>query len=178
MSTKIYNAYRVRRGVKLKHLIQNWHKQGTQNVYYRMRQAASRLDGGIKELKEKYLIQSKTMLRSKFDFNGSITFRFSKGRIYVQVFEGDGLVTIVGQKVKRALDFVGKDSRIEDYHYQNSSDRPEYISDREWKARRDKWDELYGYEDQGRSRFLSLTLMDQAEFVFFEINEVVNASKA
>jgi len=55
-------------------------------------------------------------------------------------------ISVVGE----ALGFVEKMPELEDFHYQNQSDRPENISEKAWKVRAKVWDEILEYEDVGR----------------------------
>lgn len=46
---------------------------------------------------------------------------------------------------------------VEDYAYWNNSDRPEYISNEEWNKRRELWEEINSNWDKGRLVHLIMT---------------------
>lgn len=72
--------------------------------------------------------------KSIFDFNVSVTCREYKGGIYIIPYCGSGL--------RDALNFLSKDKRLRDYHYQNQVDRPKNVSAAEWEKRRQVWEPL------------------------------------
>lgn len=69
--------------------------------------------------------------RSIFDFDVSIAIRKWKGKTT--------LIPYCDMVMRDALDFLADDPRLEDFHYQNQSDRPASISEEEWVKRRRYW---------------------------------------
>jgi hypothetical protein len=58
---------------------------------------------------------------------------------------------------------------IEEYHYQNSTDKPEYITERLWNKRRKDWDIVLG-DDAPIKRGYSFTFTDERLPWFFLVN--------
>ena len=67
------------------------------------------------------------------EFEASILFLPLRSRTLVMAF-GDPAF----------FDDIVEDERLEDYHYQNQTDKPEDISTRVWNKRRKDWDEVLG----------------------------------
>jgi hypothetical protein len=57
------------------------------------------------------------------------------------------------------LDFLRKDPRLTDFHYQNSTDKPKHISEKAWDKRRDVW---YGMDEE--DRFKDVLLLHICKF--------------
>jgi hypothetical protein len=94
---------------------------------------------GSEAIKRSYEINSTSSLRSEYDFDVSVGFRQYNGRIY--------LIPYCDLTMNGVLDFLKKDSRLTDFHYQNSTDKPKSISEKAWDKRRDVW---YGMSKEGR----------------------------
>jgi hypothetical protein len=200
MSTKIYDAYRLKgeglgQLVNFWKLTDEWLESGIKEAYKALNEFEERLASNIEltsaeykkqveyfeKLKSKdpdfaarhrmaidimvkeYKKQLSSHERSLFDFNVSITFRHHCRRIYVQCY--------ADMHMKKILDFVRNDPRVEDYHYQNSSDQPEEISERDWKKREEVWDKIY--ENEGRRRFLALDIMNHSEFGYWRVTREI-----
>lgn len=93
----------------------------------------ARLEMTDKLLREGYKIASISRKREPFDYDLSITFRSSKGRVYLIPYGGIA---------KNELNFLKKHPHLEDYHYQNQTDQPSHISAQAWEGRRRTWDTL------------------------------------
>jgi hypothetical protein len=78
-------------------------------------------------------IERASVLREKsiFDIDCGITLWLDRRYAY-----------IIPQPPNCTVDTIKFPEWVEDFHYQNQVDRPEEISEREWKARERKWDEL------------------------------------
>lgn len=96
--------------------------------------------------------------KDAFDFSVSVAFKQRDGDIYVLPFCGLGAYD--------ALDFLKRDRRLEDFHYQNSTDKPKRISKKAWEARRDVW---FGMDEDG-SWLDMLTLEICSRGNFYRIN--------
>ena len=187
MSTKIYNAYRVKEGIYLWDLVKDWQKLGRERAiaaisdmhiklmeavdensdeykgrvvslqadpYYMNEEVAKKAafnEMAANTMREEAKKNSTSFLRNYFDFDVSITFREYGGRYYVQCY--------CDMTMHKVLDFVEEDPRVEDYHYQNLTDKPKEISEEAWEEREKTWDKIYDRED-GRFIFLSLNIMN------------------
>lgn len=49
---------------------------------------------------------------------------------------------------------LSKSKKLQDYHYQNQSDRPDNISPKEWNTRRKFWDEIIGHRTPSDAGFI------------------------
>lgn len=65
-----------------------------------------------------------------------------------------------------------------DFHYQNSSDRPDDISEEEWNFRRDKWDELVEYEFRETGfKYEIVSISDLDMIIYSKIKEILEPLK-
>ena len=69
-----------------------------------------------------------------FDFDISLVFRQYEGRIF--------MVPYTAGMAGNALDFLKRDPRVRDFHYQNSTDKSAKCSDAAWERRGKVWDRL------------------------------------
>lgn len=77
-----------------------------------------------------------------------------------------GLYHTVDQKLEAAL---LKDKNVGDYHYQNSTDRPDEISQKEWKEREKNWDLVVDNPHRNNLRFTFSSYTDlRYQVGFFE----------
>ena len=191
MGTKIYNAYRLDKKLKPWLLIKYIQERGTElahqilcNVHDRaMYEVISKNSDRFKEdcatwsitnkysedqikrivaanhamdfMRLKYKESSNSGLRSYYDFDASVTFRELNGYWYMQIY--------VDMAMRNLFDFVTSLSQVIDYHYQNSTDKDDNISNRDWNKRRKVWDALYSTEVL-RKTFLKLEIMNFDEF--------------
>jgi len=181
MSTKIYNAYRVKKSRDLWPLLRDIRRIAEANVRRMINEfyddvhkdistksplykAARKRGLNPYEARESvtrkvvhrgYRIQSTTMERTLFNFDASVTVREHKGRYY--------LITYADwfSPVGKCFEFLREDPRLEDYHYQNQCDRPKEISARAWKAREKVWDAI---DEAGWWDYLSLIICDWDNF--------------
>jgi len=165
LSTKIYSAYRVRKGADMWDVVHDIRIQGSENVkealkkfgsthlsavredtdlfkkaldyysHYERSQEITRKLARIKVatdiLKRFYRINSTSSIRSPYNFDVSVGFRQYKGRIYV--------IPYCDWTMGKVLDFLKKDHRLTDFHYQNQTDKPKHISEKSWDRRADVW---------------------------------------
>lgn len=79
---------------------------------------------------DKYLEDLRNERRNlAWDQTASWTFHFTAGRLLLRIFSEDAFTK----------DFIRHFPQFRDYHYQNSTDRPEEIPAKEWRQRRDDW---------------------------------------
>lgn len=88
-----------------------------------------------------YTEQSNKMLRGLFDFDVSIGVWELKGSLF--------LIPQCDMQMRRVLDFLAEDPRLEDFCYWNNVDEPEGVSRREWARRKRSWDAIHeaGWSD-------------------------------
>lgn len=159
MSTKIYNAYRVKSSVTdiwgfLRELQQRARFEAYERIQALVSNHSAALpadDAAFLRLKDagwtetfakeqvvwEILQQRHPVAENypKIDCNAQITVRELDGRFYLHAGWGEG--------VHGVFDFLNTMPELEDYHYQNQTDRPEDISEAEWEERRLVWDTLY-----------------------------------
>lgn len=84
----------------------------------------------------RYGEQLGSMRRSEWDLDVCVTMRRYRGRFYLVPY-CDRVSILRG-----TLDYLGDDGRLEDFHYQNSTDPPEDVPSREWTWRGTVWWDL------------------------------------
>lgn len=167
MSTKVWTAYRLKKGVdlwdfacdvrqkaqkrcraKLKEVITFHLERATQDEVLKARVFNSYYGPGWENMQPPprlgpYAVgnwirkgfREQTIKGEKdlLDLDVCVVFRKYKGRWLVVPYSGSGFFG-------KVLDFLKRDKRLEDYHYQNQSDKSARCSDAEWKARGEAWD--------------------------------------
>ncbi|HCJ7406046.1 TPA: hypothetical protein NVL60_002577 [Pseudomonas aeruginosa] len=83
------------------------------------------------QIEDAYRNQDNTIKTMNWDFIGSVS---------VVPFRGDVLMLTYWRNHAPFARLI-EDTGFTDYHYQNSTDRPDTISEAEWDTRRDAWDE-------------------------------------
>ena len=185
MSTKIWVAYRVRKSADLWDVVHDVKLQGTENVKEALKKFGNTHLPAVREdtdlfkkaiercshygrsqevtgclaralvatdiIKRCYRINSTSSLRSPYNFDVSVGFRHYKGRIY--------LIPYCDWTMGKVLDFLKKDRRLTDFHYQNQTDKPNHISEKSWDRRRDVWN---GMDEEGR--FQDVLCLDICRF--------------
>ena len=165
MSCKIYTAYKVRKSVDLWDIVHDIKLKGTENVkealkkfggthlsairedtdlfkralescshYERSEEATrelARAHVATQIIKRCYRINSTSSHRSPYNFDVSVGFRQYKGKIYI--------IPYCDWTMGKVLDFLKKDRRLTDFHYQNQTDKPSHISEKSWDRRADVW---------------------------------------
>ena len=170
MSLKVWEAYRIKKGYELWTVMHDIRIKGQQNAlkelklhYHNLidqfqddemraafademytdkdyaRRRAAEKDWGLLQAHD-YVFQmfSRQMgssLRSPYDLHVSVNVRKYRGRYLLIPYPGSG---ILGDTLR----FLKKHPALEDYHFQNASDKSAKCSDREWKARGKAWDKL------------------------------------
>ena len=160
MSLKVYNAYRLRKGVNLWTFVRDIRPKAETEIKTLLRalyetamadvdpasdeyaaalkrtgsDPRARLNCVSETLRKRYYDQAASRQRNPWDFDVSIAFREWEGRIY--------MIKHCDMMMSHALDFLDADPRVKEYHYQNQSDRPDDVSAREWEERRRVWGPL------------------------------------
>lgn len=184
MSTKIYCAYRLRRGVNLWEFVQDVRRKARKNIKTKLKKiyheiaASVRLDneefqeilkcnGGDEVYSRLYYAMRycKTEFRKNYASWERDYFDFTA---YLRVFEHKKryyFIPGVDSAFSGVLDFLTRDDRLEDFSYWNNSDcQLETMSIREWHYRRDIWNAIH---DKGWVS-LDLTICDY--FCFHEVD--------
>lgn len=177
MSTKIWVAYKLKDPTSLWSLVHHINTQATSNVqavlkelYFRVmadvkadtdlyRKTLARYEGddwsarhsiAHESIRRLYRLSSMSIRRSEWDFNVSLGFRSWRGQVY--------LIPYSDMLMRGTLDFLKEDKRLQDYHYQNQTDRPKDISAREWESRRKVWNHLVNSKTRKWSDVLVLNI--------------------
>lgn len=185
MSTKIYIAYRVRKNADMWGIVHDIRIQGTKNVketpikfgnthvsavredtdlfkktlercshYDRSEEATrqlARAQVATEIIKRCYRINSTSSHRSPYNFDVSVGFRQYKRRIYV--------IPYCDWTMGKVLDFLKKDHRLTDFHYQNQTDKPNHISEKSWDRKAEVWDRM-----DREGRFQDVLCLDICKF--------------
>lgn len=189
MSTKIWEAYKVVDNKTLWPLVHDIRVKGTKaatncvkkmfnlclsgvdtdSAAYKAKLEAhkgdeylAKLDIAHNAIREGYKASVVSPYRDIFDFNLSIgirqfTYRRKSG-LYIIPYAGCGM--------KGALDFLKKDSRLVDFHYQNQTDRPKNISNKEWDHRAKIWNGMMEASQWEDVLVLELCAFD----MFYQVN--------
>lgn len=71
-------------------------------------------------------------------------------------------------------DLLFKSGLIKEYHYQNQTDKPRQISERQWKIRSDDWDLVFKNIDIPIYSGMMVTILDNSLLPYFIPNEQLN----
>lgn len=155
MSTKVYNAYRTPRSIHS--VLSHFDKIKK----YLLIEATYKVRGAIDILPTEYTksdqelyklllddVHSYTYSKYEFDFNSSALVYFPTRRtqpkykkdIFVRIFHNK-YASASGKMHVVDLELKSKD-KFYDYHYQNSTDPPEHISEKDFEARGRYWDSV------------------------------------
>jgi len=164
MSFKVYNAYHLKDPNSLWVVLRKINKQAQENVRQKLKDFWRTLMVNLQEDSDKFkqelskndnnyaltrlfivddlmrqevVKQATSMQRNHFDVSVSVSLFELNGQYYLRGFCDRG--SCLGG----SLDFLNDMSELEDYYYQNSTDKPEEISDEEWKKRVEIWDSIY-----------------------------------
>lgn len=188
MSTKIYDARRLKPGVKLWPFVASVRERGEKHIkkeltawYLRMMQQSAKpknreqfikMLGFTLDFDEKftpfmfsswitteYKAQSSRLVWDPFGMDVSVVFYEHKGRIY--------FISYANGMMSRTLDFLRNDKSSEDFHYQNQCDKSGDCSDAAWKRRGETWEAMMspeGHLDNG----LVLELLTPTSFFLLD----------
>jgi len=177
VSTKIWNAFRLRRGFDLWEVMTEIQERGRKRATATLAKfmwgltenpanasafgLILKLEADKSELARVMEISRATFLayreqigkseRNVFDLDVSVAVHKVGRRYLFRPFSGSGLLS-------STLAFMAKMPALEDYHYQNSSDRPEEIGARAWAARAATWDRAM-YPNWNWRPFLALDVV-------------------
>lgn len=164
MSMKVYSAFRVKPEADVWAVLKDIHDSAERNVreslraFYRARveevdleskefRAARRTDPGRTEasfrlhlvdedLCKKFKEAATSMQRSEYDLEVNLALTKHRTGFYLRAF-CDNVSCLRG-----SLDFLQTHPDLEDFHYQNQTDRPRGVSEHAWGERKRIWDEM------------------------------------
>jgi hypothetical protein len=198
MSTKIYNGYKFKTAPSLTELqkisfkIRDRVKPIAANLYYKrfifemvdafdknqygywdesmyfINQMRGELYSGV----DMYLYKRIQHMEMKQERDPSVDFKFSYTVIPLQ--SRNEVLLLLYTEQKLLLEAFESMSEIEDYHYQNSSDRPKKISEKLWEQRRKDWDEALGGDGWATPAESGFTYepFTSGKFHFYGLSEV------
>lgn len=162
MSTKIWEAYRLKKDVNLweflrdvrlkaekrvKVFLAEWIMNVIEESYNSTSETKTKLNEVLG-----YVPSSEAFDTCKAAQYWWIRYRAEKFRdpcisghnfdVSISIRECDGRFYIIPHDCIGSLKFLRRDKRLEDFHYQDQSDRPERISNREWENRRRIWNKI------------------------------------
>jgi len=134
MSTKIYDAFVYKGNIEN---LMKWLFQKKEQYKELKKEEIARLFRGQKKIqKENYfmiaeLIEKsvKKQINAVTNYQAQAVIYFYKKKIYIKFFS-------VPSKL------LPKDKKFIDFHYQNSTDKPDNISNKEWAYRERTWDKI------------------------------------
>jgi len=164
VSLRIPRAYRLRKGVDMWAFVRDTRKRGEAEVRKALRKVyalamnevrtdsdgyritfaetgseqRARLLLARARIRDQYAAQLRSHDRNLYDFSVSIAFRERAGYVY--------LIPHCDMMMRDVLNFLDRDPRLKEYHYQNAADRPDSISAREWRERRKVWEPMTDHE--------------------------------
>lgn len=184
MSTRIYNAYQVVDPATIWEVLHDIRIKARANISVVLKELYRDLARGIKEgspgwkeflkrhtdtpreriwfVRDEVVRQMReqagSMARNPFDFDVWVNVRRFGGDFYLH--GGCDMM------MRNVLDFLAEDARLVDFHYQNSTDKPDEISEEEWENRRDVWNDMIDEKGVGGwDDYLTLTICDMNRFV-------------
>lgn len=174
MSTKVYNAYRLKENVDLWDFLHDVRVQAVSIIQTKLREFYDLIKEHPEYLeiteenptycdisdavRDKYGEQLSRLERNPYNLDVSLSVRRFENRYYIRAFSDK--IAIFGDP----LTFLRDDERLENYEYWNNTDRPEDVSDEDWKERERCWNEL------DKKRFDSLILDIVAYHNFHQVD--------
>lgn len=184
MSTKIYVAYRLRTGYLLWPVLRELRRKAEANAkkiltkaykayldlwaqdeaaaeeaiktirYKRTRETLTFHDAAW-YFRQKFREQSTSFEKNEFDLDVAVSVRYTGSRYILVPYPGSGYLS-------SCLNFMRRHPALEDYHYQNASDKPRHISEVRWRERARVWDKLL--DDGNFGDKLDLVISSSAGF--------------
>lgn len=149
MSIKIYPAYRTKAGANLFSLVESLRERVEKNVRKVLKEEMASLGGtpfeAYERIKTEFTKQHVRAERNHYGMDVSITFREQGQRYYVIPY-ANGMMQGVWK-------FLDRHKWLEDFHYQNSTDKSAACTDAEWEARKRIWESLGCNEVTSSSRW-------------------------
>lgn len=158
MGTSIHPAFKLRHPHQLWILVADIHQKAQANVVAKLKSLYwheliwlepddlkektkadswyARLEAVHEKLKKAYGKASLDPYRSEYNFDVSLGVTEFRGDCFLRPF-CDHASAVGG-----SLDFLKDDSRLLDFHYQNKTDKPAYVSQKAWNRRERTWDAM------------------------------------
>jgi hypothetical protein len=167
MSTKIFNVYEVKDFKNIQRITHRFRKLYNEYCFQTLlnlqeRQVETLLSSMWKNRKDLEKILKKPLkelesyplsellekiktvgFHSPINFSASVVVYYHRNRFFIQFFGLDYI-----NKIKLAIQNLIKNETFKDYHYQNQTDQPKDISDKEWNERRKTWDIIFKNSDK------------------------------
>ena len=185
MSTKIYSARRLKRGVQLWPFVASVRVRAEKNIRAKLEffylQTVAEYDqaaeGVKKEWQERLKVKPEDKvspftvsrwvsdefrkeninpMRSFFGMDVSMSVRENRGRFYI--------IPYANGMMQNVLDFLRTDRKTEEYHWQNQTDKSARCSDAAWEQRGKDWQEMLGKNDDHWWDTLVLDLLSPSNF--------------
>jgi hypothetical protein len=163
MSTKIYGAYHVKNtnGIQLWPFLRDLKKRADKSCHDKLVQVIEELmasvnpesDAYIEDddrsdtakrlqiahdcLTKEYEKQANSHRRNPFYLDVTISIHENNDQYYLIAY------CDFASLMSGSLDFMNEMEELEDFHYQNSTDKPDEISEEDWENREKVWDEIY-----------------------------------
>lgn len=172
MSIKVWTAYRTKPGVDIAQLVHDIRVKAHKNMAKLLVAEYKRLVSGAANdkqfrdvifntlgmpikpdsrvsfsnisqyVRKMYGDQLNKSSKDWFDLDTAVVFRKVGNRWILVPYPGSGFL-------RTSLDFLKRDKRLDDYHYQDQSDKSAKCSDKAWKARGKVWDKLLDLDGPG-----------------------------
>lgn len=154
MSTKIYDAYRIPKTkfIKLLALVDEFRQKNLSSYYkecihflnmaYRdhveraTKEKIKPADTWLKHYYREVYSREKHYIMCEVAYYTHISFRLRHNYVYLKIFGNWDVMSDFEKFIK------GRIPELQDYHYQNQSDKPDKISERRWATRERVWEEL------------------------------------
>jgi len=179
MSTKIYNAYKFNGSIEdLMVFLWDLKKKYWENVEYVFKGSMVwdyyfvNMDR-LKAIDEFEKGMRKGTRFNYYDPSASVVVYFYKKHIYVQFFG-------VFEDLYKLDESKILDHRFKDYHYQNSTEGPDDVSQRSWNTRKRTWDEIMSHGGSFRENGLTFDVFcenDAFSFVWKLKEELLKKRK-
>jgi hypothetical protein len=163
MSTKIYNAFLLSDTSQLWELLRVIRTRGEKSAQERLDYLADGISSSIsdsseaykqareqfpalsdwairesitwKQLDDGYKAATVSFYRSPYNFDLNVSVREHQGNLYLIAHEGMGMRNTI-------VPILQSIPELREYHYQNSTDRPEEIPEDNWEERAQAWNQM------------------------------------
>lgn len=163
MLIKIYNAYRLRKD-NMRDVIafvRHYRAAAIMDMEIFLDSIRGKLPADLTLYKLNELIKDNTVKQTGewFDVESNVIFFWNRG-LYYMIFYLPGYMGVTGSDL--SFKFLSKfDSFIEDFHYQDQSDKPDSVSDKEWKKRGKIWKEIFADTDVPRKAGFTFNIFNK-----------------
>lgn len=178
MSTKIYDAYRIEKSRDIlplmqeikKYFLENFPKDMlvylTNTVKYKM---AKDFDPTIKDRKDEFIkqrlfdLEIANLTRKCFREHDIIEFLLPSTILYDDNYWYIKFYINLN-RFGQLIDEIQQKFELQDYHYQNQTDRPNGISEEQWSERSAKWEKLLAKHHWNFKNFFQFNIIDDNDY--------------